>query len=96
MNGDLTPVNVSANAGTQVWWDCQTCGYRWKATVYSRNKKNNQCKKCKSLATTHSDIAKEWHPTLNGELTPYDVTKGSNKKNGGNVLIKRSIYGMQR
>jgi very-short-patch-repair endonuclease len=80
LNGDLTPDKVFANGRAEVWWECKTCGYRWKATVYSRNKKNNKCKKCKSLATTHPDIVKEWHPTLNGELTPYDVTKGSNKK----------------
>jgi hypothetical protein len=28
------------------------------------------------LATTHPDLAAEWHPTLNGELTPQDVSKG--------------------
>ncbi len=31
------------------------------------------------LATTHPDLAKEWHPTKNGDLTPYDVTIGCNK-----------------
>ncbi len=25
------------------------------------------------LATTNPDLAKEWHPTKNGGLTPYDV-----------------------
>jgi hypothetical protein len=32
------------------------------------------------LATKRPDLAKEWHPTKNGNLTPYDVTCGSNKK----------------
>lgn len=31
------------------------------------------------LATKKPDLAKEWHPTLNGDLTPYNVTCGSNK-----------------
>lgn len=31
------------------------------------------------LATTHPDIAREWHPTKNGELTPHDVSPGSHK-----------------
>ncbi len=26
------------------------------------------------------DLAKEWHPTNNGNLTPKDVTAGSSKK----------------
>ena len=34
----------------------------------------------KSLAETHPEIAQQWHPTLNGDLTPEDVTPGSNKK----------------
>jgi len=29
------------------------------------------------LATTHTEIAKEWHPTLNGQLTPQMITHGS-------------------
>jgi hypothetical protein len=29
------------------------------------------------IATTHPQIATQWHPTLNGELSPYDVRAGS-------------------
>ena len=32
-----------------------------------------------SLAETHPEIAKQWHPTLNGDLTPNDVTPGCGK-----------------
>ena len=34
----------------------------------------------KSLADTHPEVAKQWHPTKNGDLTPEDVTKGSKKR----------------
>ncbi len=34
----------------------------------------------KSLAETHPEITKEWHPSLNGDLTASEVTPGSNKK----------------
>ena len=34
----------------------------------------------KSLAETHPEVAKQWHPNLNGDLTPYDFTPGSGKK----------------
>ena len=37
----------------------------------------------KSLAFRFAELAKEWHPTKNGDLTPNDVTSGSNKKFGG-------------
>lgn len=33
----------------------------------------------KSLSETHPEIAKEWHPTKNGSLTPDDLTYGSAK-----------------
>ena len=33
-----------------------------------------------SLAEKHPELTKQWHPTKNGELTPNDVTFGSNKK----------------
>jgi len=29
------------------------------------------------LATKNPELAKEWHPILNGELTPYDITCGT-------------------
>jgi len=30
--------------------------------------------------TTHPEIAKQWHPTLNGELRPDEITSGSGRK----------------
>lgn len=33
-----------------------------------------------TLLTTHPEISKEWHPTLNGDLTPNDVSYGMKKK----------------
>ncbi len=32
------------------------------------------------LETLYPNLAKEWHPTLNGELLPRDVLPGSNRK----------------
>ncbi|TRZ80398.1 hypothetical protein D4R86_04300 [bacterium] len=39
-------------------------------------------KVCKDncLATLNPELAKEWHPTKNGTLTPYDITEHSGKK----------------
>lgn len=36
--------------------------------------------KINSLEYIHPDLAKEWHPTKNGNLTPNNVTVGSQKK----------------
>ena len=32
------------------------------------------------LATTHPDLAKEWHPTKNAPLTPQQIITGMGKK----------------
>jgi len=34
----------------------------------------------KSFAETHPEVAKQWHPTKNADLSPFDITSGSNKK----------------
>ena len=95
-NGKLTPKDVTAGANKKVWWylpyDDQVTGkhfdFEWQASVSSRNKGSgcpylsNQAlwKGYNDLATTNPELAKEWHPTKNGNLTPKDVTAGANKK----------------
>ena len=44
-NGDLTPNDVSANSGKEVWWKCHKCGYEWKSKISSR-KYYSGCRKC--------------------------------------------------
>ena len=34
----------------------------------------------KSFADRYPDLAAEWHPTKNGELTPSNISSGSSKK----------------
>ena len=87
-NGNLTPYDVSAGMNKRVWWQCKH-GHEWQALVRNRAVLNRNCPYCSGrypivgetdLATTHPEIAKQWHPTLNGDLKPTDVTYGSNKK----------------
>lgn len=76
------------NAKTKMQWRClkQDCGELFWANwsdIYS----GNGCGVCAGaqvtlsncLATKRSDLIKEWHPTLNGDLTPYNVTYGCNE-----------------
>jgi len=74
----------------------EPCGHEWETTVDSRSQKTrNQRKKTgcpvcnrgdlhfekkNSLAVLRPDIANEWHPTKNGDLTPEDVVIGDNRK----------------
>jgi hypothetical protein len=87
-NGDLRPEDVTAGSHKKVWWKCpKGDDHEWEASIASRAR-GTGCPCCRGLqatrstclTATHSEIAKEWHPTKNGDLTPADVTAGSNKK----------------
>ncbi|HEY5557550.1 zinc-ribbon domain-containing protein [Acetobacterium sp.] len=85
-NGDLTPQEVSQGSGKSVWWQCEK-GHSWKAAVSSRSR-GYGCPSCagkrieigyNDLATTHPDLAAEWDQEKNGDLTPQEVSHGSEK-----------------
>jgi hypothetical protein len=83
-NGEKQPSKYTAGTLTRVWWKCSKGDdHEWEAQINNR-KNGNGCPYCvgnkasmtNSLKTTHPDLAKEWHPTKNRELTPNDVTIG--------------------
>ncbi len=85
-NGKLTPSDIFPNSNKKVWWRCKK-GHEWNAVVASRNAGGNcpYCagqKVCKDncLATVNPELAREWHPTKNCDLTPSDITPGSTRK----------------
>ena len=41
---------------------------------------NRKILRSNCLATNHAEIGKEWHPTKNGELTPYMVSADNGRK----------------
>lgn len=86
-NGELTAKQVIGGTPKKVWWLCQF-GHEWQARS-SHRIKGVGCPVCagrsvvkgvNDLATTHPEIAAEWHPIRNGELTPEEVVAGTNKK----------------
>ncbi len=86
-NGDLTPRGVKLSTNKSVWWLCNA-GHDWRARVANRSN-GDGCPICSGqkvlagyndLATTHPQIASQWHPTNNGDLTPQQVVAGSGKK----------------
>lgn len=88
-NGDLKPTDVTVGSEKKVWWRCpKDEKHEWEAKINNRTSGNN-CPFCagkkvlvgyNDLATVMPSLAKEWHPTKNGDLTPQDVVAGSNKK----------------
>ena len=95
-NGNLTPEDVTAGSGRKIWWrfpydDLKTgrhFDFEWQASTTNRVKENG-CpylsgravwRGFNDLATTHPELAAQWHPTRNGNLTPKDVLSGSVRK----------------
>lgn len=85
-NGAITPDLVTVTANKAYWWMCQK-GHEWQATV-SHRMRGTGCPYCSgkrvsretSLAVQNRELAKWWHPTRNGDLTPWHVTPGSGKQ----------------
>lgn len=86
-NGKFKPSEISPYTNNAFWWKCPL-GHSYKSYLPSRVKKNSGCPYCSGkrvlpgfndLATTHPDVAKQWHPTLNGDLTPQMVSRGSSR-----------------
>ena len=86
-NGRLTPQSVTPTSNRKVWWRCEK-GHSYQAVIASRTP-GSGCPYCSGrrvlpgfndLATLEPRVAAEWHPTLNGTLTPQMVTTGSRKK----------------
>ena len=88
-NGTLMPIDVYAGSSKKVWWLYKKCKHEGEAIIFNRNR-GYGCPCCSNpihkvcidncLATINPELAKEWHPTKNGKLTPYDVSYGSHKK----------------
>lgn len=87
-NGDLLPSQITSRSGKKVWW-IGTCGHEWEQKISNRTALNQNCPYCSNqkvsiglndFASYYPEIAKEWHPTKNGELTPQQVSKQSGQK----------------
>jgi hypothetical protein len=85
-NGSLTARGITMKSNKKIWWQCKM-GHEWQSTANNRAV-GSGCPFCAgqrvtketSLASKNPKLAKEWHPTKNGKLTPEDVMPGSHKK----------------
>jgi DNA-directed RNA polymerase subunit RPC12/RpoP len=89
LNENLTPNDVTSGSGKKVWWKCDKgADHEWDARISNRTNRSSGCPVCSGrkvvksncLSTTHPELAREWHPTKNGDVTPDDFTSGSHKK----------------
>lgn len=87
-NNGVTPADIPLGSHHMAWWVCDK-GHEWRAMVKSRAINGTGCPVCANrvlllgvndLATTHPDLAHQWHPEKNGSLTPFDLVAGSHRK----------------
>lgn len=87
-NGSALPTDFTAGSTKRVWWICPE-GHDYEAAIGSRTAQKTGCPYCagkkvlrgyNDLATTHPNIAAEWHPTKNGNVTPHMVSFGTRKQ----------------
>ena len=94
-NGNLTPTQIAAKSNKKVWWlfpyDDPNTGkhfeFEWQAIISSRNaglgcpfiSGKAVWEGFNDLQTVNSELARQWHPTKNGDLKPTQVTTNSNK-----------------
>lgn len=88
-NGTMVPDATAPGSHEKIWWKCDK-GHSYQAAPYSRTRGcGSGCPYCagrkvlagfNDLETLKPDLAQEWYEPLNGDLTPSDVTPGSNKK----------------
>ncbi|MEU4427559.1 zinc-ribbon domain-containing protein [Actinoplanes sp. NPDC024001] len=80
-NENLRPDQIHAAANGSYWWQCEH-GHEWRTQVFQRTVFKTGCPTCygrlvepgfNDLATLRPDLAKEWHPTKNGNLKPSEV-----------------------
>ena len=87
-NDTLTPEQVTPASNRKAWWRCRS-GHSYAAVIASRTTNGTRCPYCANrkvlpgfndLATVEPAVAAQWHPTLNGALTPEMVTAGSHRR----------------
>lgn len=86
-NGEITARNTRAAITTRLWWRCKR-GHEWRASGARRVRGRQGCAICRNrrvvkgvndMATTHPNLAREMHPTMNGAVSSAHVPAGTNK-----------------
>jgi len=86
-NRDLTPLDVFGGSGKKAWFTCEE-DHDFESSISNRTSLKRGCPYCTNrkigygndLLTRNPRLAKEWHPTKNGDLTPSQVFPHYNKK----------------
>ena len=89
-NGELKLSDFSSSSRIKIWWKCYNTEFddhEWEASINKRVS-GGKCHCCcgqkvvlsNCLATLFPELIRQWHPTKNKQLTPFDFTSGSKKR----------------
>jgi hypothetical protein len=81
---EVSPYNIKPYSNFKAFWRCKK-DHKWIARIANRTKLHQGCPYCSgrnaslesNLAVDFPTLAKEWHPTKNGDLNPYQIKAGS-------------------
>jgi len=91
----MSPKTLKANSTERAWWRCTRCGHEWHARINTRYQRGHGCKKCASanlsvakkrpkpghsMADIKPELLKLWHPKLNPDIEPHDLTPNSHTR----------------
>lgn len=79
----LDVYKVTQGVNKKAWWICLKCESDYEAVINNRTR-GSSCPYCNGKSVNHTnslfkvlpDLAKEWHPSKNGKITPRDVSLG--------------------
>ncbi len=86
LNGNAKPEDYSYASQKKIWWTCPV-KHNYEQSINKRTLRGFKCPICSGhktisgvndFATIYPEIAKEWHPTKNGSITPDTLSS----KNG--------------
>lgn len=86
-NSPFLPSMFRLGSNKKFWWVCPL-GHNYQGAIVDRVHKETGCPYCKGkailvgfndLVTTHPQLIGEWDFEKNLDITPYSVTRGSNK-----------------
>ena len=81
----ITPDRIAPFSNKPCYWTCaKGPDHKWKALPNGRQRSGCPCCANKKVSVTNSlaakrpDLVPQWHPTKNGDRTPWSVIAGSN------------------
>jgi positive regulator of sigma E activity len=87
-NPKLNPEQVTISSHKKAWWQCSKSDLHVWETAISHRTNETGCPYCtgrrvcadNNLAALRPEVAAQWHPTKNLDLTPEQVTVSTHKK----------------